>query len=232
MFQAAFCMAKRKIMKPQAILFDLDGTLADTALDLGGTLNDILRQHKLPEKTLQQIRPYAAHGSAALIGFGTGITPDMPEFAAWQRDYLNHYAQRFAKDTVLFDGVNAVLLHLKEQGIKWGIVTNKHARFTDKLVPQLHFAVAPDVVVSGDTCPQAKPHPQSLFYACQQIQVQPEYCWYVGDAERDIQAGQRAGMKTILAKWGYISEQDQPETWGADFQAAQMQDILRILSHD
>lgn len=216
-------------MHPQAILFDLDGTLADTALDLGGALNDILRQHKLPEKDLADIRPYAAHGSAALIGFGANITPEMPEFKTWQSEYLNRYEQRFAQDTVLFDGTNQMLQTLHAHGIKWGIVTNKHARFTDKLVPSLNFAIAPDVIVSGDTCSNPKPDPQSLLYACEQIHVQPENCWYVGDAERDIQAGKRAGMKTVLAQWGYIGEKDKPAEWDADFQAARMLDILILL---
>lgn len=219
-------------MYPQAILFDLDGTLADTALDLGGALNDVLRQHKLPEKNLADIRPYAAHGSAALIGFGANITPEMPEFKAWQTEYLNRYEQRFAQDTILFDGTNTVLQALHARGIKWGIVTNKHARFTDKLVPSLNFAIAPDAVISGDTCAKPKPDPQSLLYACKQINVQPENCWYVGDAERDIQAGNRAGMKTVLAQWGYIGKTDKPNEWGADFQAACMLDILNLLKLD
>lgn len=217
------------MMKPQAILFDLDGTLADTALDLGGALNDFLRAHKLPEKPLDAIRPYAAHGSAALLGFGAGIAPEMPQFSAWQQEYLHHYETRFAQDTVLFAGVNEVLCALQQRGIFWGIVTNKHARFTNRLVPQLNFSIPPDVVVSGDTCTEPKPSPQSLLYACEQLGVQPENCWYIGDAQRDIQAGNRAGMKTVLANWGYISATDMPNEWGADFIMDEMYDLLALL---
>lgn len=217
-------------MIPQAILFDLDGTLADTALDLGGALNDVLRQVGQPEKTLAEIRAYVSHGSAGLIGFGANVTPQMPEFELWQQRFLDRYEQRFAQDTVLFEGVNQVLLFLQQQGIKWGIVTNKHARFTDKLVSKLNFAVLPDVVVSGDTCDEAKPSPQPLFYACEKMGVQPENCWYVGDAQRDIQAGKNAGMHTVLAKWGYIGEHDIIVNWAADEQIDEMNQLLDLLS--
>ncbi|MDO4433428.1 MAG: HAD family hydrolase [Alysiella sp.] len=217
-------------MQTQALLFDLDGTLADTALDLGGALNDLLHQKGLPEKSLTDIRPYAAHGSAALLQFGANITPQMPEFDAWQQHYLALYGARSTRDTVLFPDVNTVLLALQKHNIRWGIVTNKHARFTDVLVPKLGFVVPPDVVVSGDTCPQAKPSPEPLLYACEQLNVLPEHCWYVGDAQRDIQAGKNAGMKTILAAWGYITQHEQPETWQSDYLAHNMNDLLSLLS--
>lgn len=217
------------IMTRHAVLFDLDGTLADTALDLGGALNDLLRSKGQPEKPLAAAREHAAHGSAALLKFGAGITSEHPDFAAWQQQYLSAYENRFARDTVLFDGINDLLCELAEKGIAWGIVTNKHVRFTDKLVPQLNFVVPPAVVVSGDTCAHAKPHPEPLLYACGAIGVLPENCIYVGDAERDIQAGKNAGMKTVLALWGYIGSVDQPDTWGADAQAADVAQSAKLL---
>lgn len=222
-------MEKGLSMKFKAVLFDLDGTLADTALDLAGALNDVLRQKGLPEKALVDIRPHTSHGSVALLGFGAGITPEMPKFKEWQTAYLNRYGERFAQDTVLFDDVNEVLAVLHQRNMKWGIVTNKHARFTNQLVPKLGFLHTPDIVVSGDTCAHSKPNPEPLLYACQKLGLQPQQCLYVGDAERDIQAGNNAGMKTVLAEWGYLSEQDRQAEWGATWQLAQIRDLLTIL---
>lgn len=216
-------------MTQYAVLFDLDGTLADTARDLGGALNDLLRRKGLPEQDLAAAREHAAHGSAALLAFGAGITPEHPDFAVWQQEYLALYGSRFARDTVLFDGINALLAELAARGTAWGIVTNKHARFTDPLVPQLGLAVPPAVVVSGDSCAHSKPHPEPLLYACRQIGVAPQHCVYVGDAERDIQAGRNAGMKTVLAAWGYIGRRDAPHTWGADAQADDAAGLSAIL---
>ena len=213
----------------QAALFDLDGTLADTALDLGGALNTLLNRHGLPEKSMNEIRTQASHGAAGLLKLGTGITPDHPDYAQWRTEYLDEYDSRYAQDTALFDGVNEMIAELDKRGIKWGIITNKPMRFTDKLVPKLGFIIPPAVVVSGDTCPQAKPSPLPMRHACATLQVQPENCIYVGDAERDIQAGLNAGMQTILAAWGYIAPSDTPETWGYHASTANPLQILDIL---
>ena len=213
----------------QAVLFDLDGTLADTALDLGGALNTLLARHNLPAKSMDEIRTQASHGAAGLLKLGAGITPDHPDYAQWRTEYLDEYDSRYAQDTALFDGVNEMIAELDKRGIKWGIITNKPMRFTDKLVPKLGFAIPPAVVVSGDTCPEAKPSPLPMRHACAALQVQPENCIYVGDAERDIQAGLNAGMQTILAAWGYIAPGDTPETWGYHASAANPLQILDIL---
>ena len=213
----------------QAVLFDLDGTLADTALDLGGALNNLLRKRNLPEKPLAQIRPFASYGTTALIQFGANIGINHPDYAQWRQDYLNEYNQCFDHDTVLFDGANELIQKLVGKGIKWGIITNKPKQFTDRLIPKLGFISMPDVVVSGDTCTQAKPSTVPMFYACEQIDVLPEKCLYVGDAQRDIQAGRDSGMTTVLAKWGYFSESDQPETWGADYAVDELLDIMNFV---
>ena len=213
----------------QAILFDLDGTLADTALDLGGALNTLLCKHNLSERPIAEIRPYASHGSVALLKFGANITPEHPDFAQWQREYLAEYDQCFDHETVLFPEINPLLTELAKQNIMWGIVTNKPKTFTDRLVPKLGFVVPPAVVVSGDTCAESKPSALPLFYACEQIGVLPENCFYVGDAQRDIQAGHNAGMKTIFAEWGYIGADDKPETWDYDFIVHNPLQILAIL---
>ena len=200
----------------QAVLFDLDGTLADTALDLGGALNTVLRRHNLPEKSIAEIRPYASHGVAGLLKIGVGMTAEHPDFAAWRQECLEAYSLCYADKTTLFDGVNEMIAELDKRGIKWGIITNKPMRFTDKLVPKLGFIIPPAVVVSGDTCGEPKPSVKPMLYACGQIHADPQHTLYVGDAERDIQAGRNAGMKTVLAEWGYISDEDDTASWQAD----------------
>ena len=204
----------------QAVLFDLDGTLADTALDLGGALNTVLRRHNLPEKSIEEIRPYASHGVAGLLKIGIGMTAEHPDFVAWRQECLEAYSLCYADKTKLFDGVNEMIAELDRRGIKWGIITNKPMRFTDKLVPKLGFAIPPAVVVSGDTCGESKPSVKPMLYACEQIHADPQHTVYVGDAERDMQAGRNAGMKTILADWGYIAAEDQTETWPFDHRIA------------
>ena len=200
----------------QAVLFDLDGTLADTALDLGGALNTLLARHGLPEKSMDEIRNQASHGAAGLLKLGAGITPDHPDYARWRTEYLDEYDSRYAQDTTLFGGVNELIAELGKRGIKWGIITNKPMRFTDKLVPKLGFIIPPAVVVSGDTCGEPKPSVKPMLYACGQIHADPQHTLYVGDAERDIQAGRNAGMTTVLAEWGYISDEDDTASWQAD----------------
>ena len=213
----------------QAVLFDLDGTLADTALDLGGALNTLLARHNLPTKSMDEIRTQASHGAAGLLKLGAGITPDHPDYVQWRTEYLDEYDSRYAQDTALFDGVNELIAELDKRAIKWGIITNKPMRFTDKLVPKLCFVSPPAVVVSGDTCGESKPSVKPMFHACEQIQTEPQHTVYVGDAERDIQAGRNAGIKTVLAEWGYIAPEDRTETWQPDYRIASPLDLLRLL---
>ncbi|HFC6646974.1 TPA: HAD family hydrolase [Neisseria meningitidis] len=213
-----------------AILFDLDGTLADTALDLGGALNTLLARHGLPAKSMDEIRTQASHGAAGLIKLGAGITPDHPDYARWRTEYLEEYDRRYAQDTTLFDGVNELIAELDRRGIKWGIITNKPMRFTDKLVPKLGFIIPPAVVVSGDTFGEPKPSIKPMLYACRQIHADPQHTLYVGDAERDIQAGRNAGMTTVLAEWGYISDEDDTDSWQPDYRIATPIELIGCLN--
>lgn len=206
----------QKNMNIQAVLFDLDGTLADTALDLGAALNRLLRRHGLPEKDIAEIRPVASHGASGLIRLGAGIDLHHPDHAAWRRDFLAEYERGFTDKTVLFDGVNALIRGLRQRHLLWGIITNKPHAFTDRLVPRLGFAVPPDVVVSGDTTAEPKPSIRPMLYACARLNVGAQACVYVGDAERDMQAGKNAGMHTLLANWGYIAATDDTASWTAD----------------
>ncbi|PHV11768.1 HAD family hydrolase [Chitinimonas sp. BJB300] len=213
----------------KAILFDLDGTLADTALDLGGALNRLLAEEGQPPVPYEKIRPIASHGARGLVELGFGLHRNDPGFDALRLRFLDHYEDGFQHETVLFEGINALLETLAARGIKWGIITNKPMRFTDRLVPALGFSIAPAVVVSGDTVGVAKPDPRPMQHACEQIGVDPSQCWYVGDAERDIVAGRAVGMKTVLAGYGYIAETDRPEEWGADLRIAHPLELLALL---
>ena len=217
-------------MTIQAVLFDLDGTLADTALDLGGALNNLLRKHGLPEKSMAEIRPVASHGASGLILLGANISKDHPQHQQWRQNYLAEYERCFDQDTILFPDINQLLRVLAERGIQWGIITNKPQTFTNRLVPKLGFSIPPAVIVSGDTCAEAKPSTLPMYHACEAINIAPQYCLYVGDAERDMQAGKAAGMQTVLAKWGYIAHDDNIHHWQADFMIEQPLDILSLLN--
>ena len=216
-------------MSIKAVLFDLDGTLADTALDLGGALNTMLREQGLPEVSMDEIRPVASHGASGLLKLGMNLDKSDPNHARLRQQYLDTYETCFDKDTVLFDGIDDLVQTIHARGLKWGIITNKPHTFTHRLVPQLGFSVAPDVVVSGDTTAEAKPSTKPMFYACEQIDIAPEACLYVGDAERDMQAGKNAGMKTVLVSWGYIHADDKTEEWPADSVIDTPAQLLQLL---
>lgn len=213
----------------QAVLFDLDGTLADTALDLGGALNRLLAKKGLPAMPMSAIRPIASHGANGLIRLGAGITLDHPDHPQWRRAYLDEYEQCFCQDTVLFGGINDMIEGLHRKGLAWGIITNKPHTFTHRLVPTLGFSIPPAVVVSGDTCAAPKPSVLPMHHACDQIGIAPQHCLYVGDAERDMQAGRDAGMTTVLVNWGYIAADDAVDTWPADYRVDQPADILNLV---
>ena len=216
-------------MSIKAVLFDLDGTLADTALDLGGALNTMLREQGLPEVSMDKIRLVASHGASGLLKLGMNLDKSDPNHARLRQQYLDTYETCFDKDTVLFEGIDDLVQAIHARGLKWGIITNKPHTFTHRLVPQLGFSVAPDVVVSGDTTAEAKPSTKPMFYACEQIDIAPEACLYVGDAERDMQAGKNAGMKTVLVSWGYIHADDKTEEWPADSVIDTPEQLLQLL---
>jgi len=200
----------------RTILFDLDGTLADTAPDLAYALNTLLAEHGKPSLPYESIRPVASHGAAALIELGFGIPSNEPRFAPLRERFLEIYRAHLTRGTRLFPGMAALLDALVARGLNWGIVTNKPAFLTDPLVSQLGLNGDAACVVSGDTTANRKPHPEPMLHACKLAGSKAEECLYVGDAARDIQAGRSAGMKTLVALFGYIGEQDDPTSWGAD----------------
>lgn len=215
-------------LQPQAILFDLDGTLADTAPDLAQALNKLRLERGMAPAPYESLRPYASAGARGLIGAGLGLTPEAAEYEALRVAFLNNYEAAMAVHSRLFDGVPELLAQLDRSGIAWGIVTNKAMRFTDPLVPMIGLGHAA-CVVSGDTTPHAKPHPAPLLEAAQRLGKAPEYCWYVGDDMRDIQAGRAAGMLTIAAAWGYCGS-DGPTQWNAHAIAQEPLELLRLIS--
>ncbi len=200
----------------RAVLFDLDGTLADTAPDLAFALNRVLEQYGRAPLPLARIRPVASHGTLALLRLGFGLEPGAPGFDEKREALLATYRENIARETRLFPGMDRVLKALEGSGRRWGVVTNKPAHLTGPLMEQLGLAARAATVVSGDTLAESKPHPAPLLHAAREAACEPGECLYVGDAERDIIAGRAAGMRTLAALYGYIADDDNPTAWGAD----------------
>jgi len=213
-----------------AVFFDLDGTLADTAPDLAAAANRLVIERGMPPVAYEKLRPVASHGARGLIGAAFGKRPEDPEFPALRDTFLDYYEADIAVHTRLFDGMDEVLARLDAEGILWGIVTNKIARFTVPLVNAIGLAPRASAVVSGDTTPHAKPHPAPLLRAAELSGVAPARCVYVGDDLRDIQAGRAAGMTTVAAAYGYCGESEPPESWGADYLIRHPAELIRLFS--
>lgn len=215
--------------KLEAVYFDLDGTLIDTAPDFYTVLNTLLKKHGRPEVTYSAVRANVSNGARALTELGFGVGPDDDSFAPLLDELLNAYEQHLAVDTVLFPGLADVLDWLDAQQLPWGIVTNKPARFTGPVLEglNLHQRVGP--VICPDHVKQRKPDPEGLLIAARDDSVSPANCLYVGDHLRDIQAGQNAGMETAVAAFGYIDADDDPRGWQADYYLEQGRDLLPLL---
>lgn len=213
----------------QTVLFDLDGTLADTAPDLACALNTLLKEEGRAPLPFEHIRPVVSHGSPALLRVGFGLIPTDPNYAALRQRLLDHYARDLCRETRLFPGVEELLAELSRRGIAWGVVTNKPAFLTDPLMQLLAPNHPPVCIVSGDTTANKKPHPEPLLHACRLATAQPGACVYVGDAKRDVEAGKQAGMRALVALYGYIDENEAPHTWGADAMIDKPLDILTWL---
>jgi phosphoglycolate phosphatase len=215
------------LTRPRAVLFDLDGTLADTAPDLAEAVNRIRVERGLPPTPYELLRPVASAGARGLIGVAFGLAPGQAEYELLRDQFLANYTNAIAEKSTLFDDIPALLATLEKNGIQWGIVTNKMARLTDLFVPKIGLSHAA-CIISGDTTNHPKPHPAPLLEAAKRLGLAPEDCWYVGDDLRDIQAGQAAGMPTIAAGWGYCGHIE-PDTWDADRIVAAPLDLLRLL---
>ena len=198
-----------------AVLFDLDGTLADTAGDLALALNRVRADRRLPPVPLADLRAHASSGARGLLGAGMGITPESADYEELREAFLAHYSACLAETTVLFAGVAELLDALEQRRMRWGIVTNKFSRYTGPVVNALALADRASTVVSGDTTPHAKPHPAPLLHAAGELKVPASRCIYVGDDLRDIVAGNAAGMPTIVAAYGYMGNGGNSDTWPA-----------------
>ena len=201
---------------PEAVLFDLDGTLIDTAPDMGGALNNLLIEENRAPLPLEALRPFVSQGGLVLTRIGFGEHVDETEIEPLRQRFLRHYRAIVADNSRLFDGFEEVLRELEQCGIPWGIVTNKPEWLTHPLLEQLNLAERTAVVIGGDTLPNRKPHPQPLFEAAERIGVNCAGCIYIGDDERDIIAGRAAQMKTLVAAYGYIEDASAIPAWQAD----------------
>lgn len=213
----------------RAVLFDLDGTLVDSAPDLAGATNEMLLARQLPALPLDTLRPMAGAGARGMMGLAFQVAPPDQRFDALKSEFFDRYEARLLHETRAFDGVEALLAGLESLGLAWGIVTNKSERFALPLTAGLGLAQRAAAVIGGDTTAHAKPHPEPLLEAARRAGVAPEHCIYVGDDHRDIVAGRAAGMQTVAVSWGYLGRGEPIEAWGADAIATRPEDLLAMV---
>ncbi len=212
---------------PQAILFDLDGTLLDSAPDLVASANACRIARGMPALPYEVLRPQASKGARGLLGLAFGLQPMDAEYEPLRIEFLERYEATMTDNSRLFDDVPQLLQELAQRNIAWGIVTNKIARFSEPLVPAMGLG-ATGCIISGDTTPHPKPHPAPLLAAAHALGVEPQACWYVGDDERDIEAGRAAQMRTVAAAWGYCTAQEVPQ-WQADHVSQNAIELIQLL---
>jgi len=214
----------------RTVLFDLDGTLLDTAPDLATALNTVLKENHREPLAFETIRGAVSHGGVALIRLGFGLNEFHPDFEPLRQRLLTVYRNHISDQTRLFPGMAESLAQLEQDGLSWGVVTNKPAWLTEPLLKNLGLLERAACVVSGDTLPQRKPHPAPILHACKQTGSAPQQCVYVGDARRDIEAGRNACMHTLVALFGYFRDEDRPHEWQADHLLERPQDLLGWLA--
>lgn len=216
-------------MKTAAILFDLDGTLLDTAPEFTTCVNYLLTQAGKQPISVEKVRSAVSFGAQGMIECAFNISPSDPNFLTLKQQFLEAYAQTLGLETSFFPGILPLLTFLTEQQLPWGIVTNKPMAYTQGLIQ--HFAPLQQAacVIAGDTLSTQKPHPAPLLHACALLKVQPENCWYIGDAKSDVQASKAAGMRCAVANYGYIPAGEDVQTWEADYYLAQAHDIKQAI---
>ena len=212
----------------QAVLFDLDGTLIDSAPDLGAAADKLRTDRGLLSLPDEAYRPLAGAGARGMLKVAFDMTPEHPDYEALREEFFCNYERALTERTYVFDGVSELIDTLCERGLSWGVVTNKMARFTDPLTRAMPLFASASAIVSGDTTPHAKPHPAPLLEAAARLNLAPEQCLYVGDDERDILAGKAAGMLTVAASYGYLGEKTQVRQWNAEYEIAAPLALLGI----
>jgi N-acetyl-D-muramate 6-phosphate phosphatase len=213
----------------QAVLFDLDGTLIDSAPDLGAAVDKMRIDRGLPSLPLDRYRPMAGAGARGMLGIAFDMTPDHPQFPAMREEFFVNYERRLTERTYAFAGVPELIAQLVARGFAWGVVTNKAMRFTGPLTQGMSLFATAAAVIGGDTTPHAKPHPAPLLEAARRMQLEPCHCLYVGDDERDVVAGLAAGMSTVAATYGYLGSHGNTLQWGAHAHIDAPLDLLALL---
>lgn len=213
----------------RAVLFDLDGTLIDSAPDLGAAADKMRTDRGMAPLSLERYRPMAGAGARGMLGIGFGITPDHPDFATLREEFFSNYEARLTAQTIVFDGIAELVERIRQRNLAWGVVTNKASRYTEPLTKAMPLFATAGAVVSGDTTPHAKPHPAPLLEAAARLGLPPQACVYVGDDERDIVAGLAAGMSTVVANYGYLGAGSDPAAWGAHAAIKYPFELLQLL---
>jgi 2-phosphoglycolate phosphatase len=214
-----------------AVLFDLDGTLIDSAPDLGAAADQMRLKRGMPSLPLEGYRPMAGAGARGMLGVAFGVGVDHPEYEAMREEFFSNYERCMTERTVAFDGVPQLIAQIELRRMLWGVVTNKASRFTVPLTRAMPLFTSAQAIVSGDTTPHAKPHPAPLLEAARRLGVAPAQCLYVGDDKRDIVAGLAAGMQTVAATYGYLGEKAEIGGWGAHAQINSPLALLQLLAY-
>jgi 2-phosphoglycolate phosphatase len=213
----------------RAVLFDLDGTLIDSAPDLGAAADKMRTDRGLPSLPLERYRPMAGAGARGMLGEAFGMAPDHPDFLTMREEFFVNYESCMTERTSIFEGVPELVSQILRRNLAWGVVTNKATRFTDPLTRAIPLFATAGAVISGDTTPHAKPHPAPLLEAASRLKLEPGQCIYVGDDERDILAGLAAGMGTVAATYGYLGAKTNPTEWGAHAAIKSPAELLQLL---
>lgn len=214
----------------KAVLFDLDGTLIDSAPDLGAAADKMRTDRGLSSLPDAAYRPMAGAGARGMLSVAFAMTPESPEFEAMREEFFVNYERCMTERTYVFEGVHDMLSELEARGVLWGVVTNKSKRFTEPLAAQMPLFANASVVISGDTTPHAKPHPEPLLEAARRLALDPAQCVYVGDDERDILAARAAGMYSVAACYGYLGAKADTAEWGADLEIKSPTQLLQSLA--
>lgn len=212
-----------------AVLFDLDGTLIDSAPDLGAAADQMRVERGLPSLPLEHYRPMAGAGARGMLNVAFDLDIDDPRFDTMREEFFVNYARCMTQRTIVFDGVAELIEEITLRKMPWGVVTNKSSRFTDPLTRAMPLFASAKAIVSGDTTPHAKPHPEPLLEAARRLGVAPAQCVYVGDDERDVLAGYAAGMQTVAACYGYLGAKTNIRDWGAHAMIDAPLDLLKLL---